>query len=173
MSCVRHACCVFIYQTASTAAVRCVRAAATDYFCPRPAPPRACRLCWCRLRVCRRVNALDVVLYEHAQQLLQQRKQALAAAGKLQKLQAPPSPEVMQQQEAAAALALGLPDSIEQQQQLQQRAAGGGEGGQQPPGHSKTGGCVISDLSVCLLCVWVCTHMNRAVVVVVECAEKS
>jgi hypothetical protein len=38
--------------------------------------------------LCRRLNALDIKLYEHAKQLMQERKQALEAAGKLKKLQA-------------------------------------------------------------------------------------
>lgn len=58
---------------------------------PLPAPAAVAALLLpppVAVAACRRLNALDVKLYEHAKQLVQKRRKALEAAGKLQKLPA-------------------------------------------------------------------------------------
>jgi len=49
-------------------------------------PPKPNTVCWGVLCHCRRRNALDIKLFEYAKQLMKTRREALAAAGKLQEL---------------------------------------------------------------------------------------
>jgi recombinational DNA repair ATPase RecF len=65
-----------------------------------------CHLLLAQCSKCRRLNALDIKLYEHAKQLVQKRRQALEAAGKLQTLPALAVPAAA----TDAAVKTGMPD---------------------------------------------------------------
>ena len=65
-----------------------------------------CHLLLAQCSICRRLNALDIKLYDHAKQLVQKRRQALEAAGKLQALPALAVPAAA----TDAAVKTGTPD---------------------------------------------------------------